>query len=525
MANNNSVFNKAAIKVWQLVEEAQPLQLENIVDTLTKKETQKLQLDCFGCRTDDYDCNCTFLGIMSENTFNIDLMIADLGSNSKWCPSQTVTSNFFKCNETQSISSEMLCDGFPDCPYWLDETLMMCNVRDIVYVAPVLAVFLLAFCLAIILSIWGFDDNLENLAETAGIPNSRVTATLEDMKDFIMSPTRKNEEMLIQGIQKMGLKDKVDLLKDTYNIEIKGQEVRGELMKTTVERVFTLRSEEKSILLLVKNSVMPTGFKTRVIALLKMGCMTKTLNYLREKIPPKEMAYLRLVFNICKTSAGILSFPLQDIKDLATILVILNFYNNVIQQRTEMIDNIDLYSVISLLVAIYASAQLLRLRIASSTVLPIKIPRCVPFEFECNPGWVPFFTETFISFGKIQNYCQIFTSKLAIIQGLKKIKKGGTDPAQKWKDIQNQSSHMNRMCIKLESLDFEEKKIKITAVLGDIVQGAVLLVLLLRSDLRIRGILGIANLASRLNMDTRTSAISGVERYHKLEIIKSFCRS
>ena len=317
----------------------------------------------------------------------------------------------------------------------------------------------------------------------------------------------------------------MDLLKDTYNIEIKGQEVRGELMKTTVERVFTLRSEEKSILLLVKNSVMPTGFKTRVIALLKMGCMTKTLNYLREKIPPKEMAYLRLVFNICKTLAGIFSFPLQDIKDLATILVILNFYNNVIQQRTEMIDNIDLYSVISLLVAIYASAQLLRLRIASSTVLPIKIPRCFPFEFECNPGWVPFFTETFISFGKIQNYYQIFTSKLAIIQGLKKIKKGGTDPVQKWEDIQNQSSHMNRMCIKLESLDFEEKKIKITAVLGDIVQGAVLLVLLLRSDLRIRGILGLANLASRLNMDTRTSAISGVERYHKLEIIKSFCRS
>ena len=65
------------------------------------------------------------------------------------------------------------------------------------------------------------------------------------------------------------------------------------------------------------------------------------------------------------------------------------------------------------------------------------------------------------------------------------------------------------MYIKLEGLDFKEKRIKITTVLGDIVQGSVLLVLLLRSDLRIRGALGLAKLASRLNVDTRSSEISG----------------
>ena len=78
-----------------------------------------------------------------------------------------------------------------------------------------------------------------------------------------------------------------------------------------------------------------------------------------------------------------------------------------------------------------------------------------------------------------------------------------------WKDIQSQSSNMNRMYNELESLNMKEKKIKVTAVLGDIVQGAVLLVLLLRSDLRIRGALGLAKLASRLNLDTRSSDISG----------------
>ena len=170
---------------------------------------------------------------------------------------------------------------------------------------------------------------------------------------------------------------------------------------------------------------------------------------------------------------------------------------------------IDLYSIIGLLVGIYASVQLLRLTIAGSTALPIRIPRCFPFGFKCNPGWVPFFTEIYLNIRRIHYHWQIFTSKIKIIKGLDEIQKGEIDAMHAWKDIQNQSSNMNRMYNELESLDGKEKKIKITAVLGDIVQGAVLLVLLLRSDLRIRGALGLAKLASRLNVDTRSSDISG----------------
>ena len=113
VAHNNSILNKAAVKVWQLVEDARPVQLETIVDTLTKKENQKLHHNCSGCEADDDICDCTFFGIRSENTFNVHLMIADKGLSSQWCPSSTVTSNFFQCDASQSINSEMLCDGFP----------------------------------------------------------------------------------------------------------------------------------------------------------------------------------------------------------------------------------------------------------------------------------------------------------------------------------------------------------------------------------------------------------------------------
>ena len=71
VANNNSIIGKAAIKVWDLVEDAQKLQIATLIDTLTKRETQKLQLDCSGCQTGDEMCNCTFKGIMTENSFNI----------------------------------------------------------------------------------------------------------------------------------------------------------------------------------------------------------------------------------------------------------------------------------------------------------------------------------------------------------------------------------------------------------------------------------------------------------------------
>ena len=66
VANNDSIFGKAAIKVWNLVENAKTLQIETLVDTLTKRETQKLQLDCSDCQKEDGFCNCTFQGIMSE---------------------------------------------------------------------------------------------------------------------------------------------------------------------------------------------------------------------------------------------------------------------------------------------------------------------------------------------------------------------------------------------------------------------------------------------------------------------------
>ena len=55
--------------------------------------------------------------------------------------------------------------------------------------------------------------------------------------------------------------------------------------------MFASKSKIKPLLTLVKHSHMPTAFKTKVIDLIKMGCVTKLKNDIEEKIPPKGVTY------------------------------------------------------------------------------------------------------------------------------------------------------------------------------------------------------------------------------------------
>ena len=68
---------------------------------------------------------------------------------------------------------------------------------------------------------------------------------------------------------------------------------------------------------------------------------------------------------------------------------------------------------------------------------------------------------------------------------------------------------VNRIRVQLQNQETAQRKVKITTVLVDIVQGAVLLLLVLRADLRIRGTLRLAQLAGWLGADTRDSEIPG----------------
>lgn len=505
---NDSVFNKAAVKVWDLVEKVETHQIKELVDTLTRKKTQKLQLDCSDCKLDSEFCNCTFLGIMSENTLNIDFLLERNGLSWRWCPPKTVISNIFQCNQNKNISSKMICDGFCDCPDGLDESLGLCSPEETFYIAPVIALFVNSFAIAICCALK--CSRKKDTDETKGeqVLNPTITRFLCELKHFLENPTSLKENKLRRRMRRMGIHVKVELLKTTYNIDLNGEEGTGQAMKTVVKIMFsTNRETQRQILTLVKNSTMPTAFKTRVIDLIKMGCMTKIKNYIDEVIPATKKVYVETAFEIFKVLIQIGLLPLQDLKDLAAIATMINFHYNVIQERSKLIDNISLFSVIYLLLTIYVAVQLLKMLVASSTKLPFKSPRCFPLGFICNPKWIPFFTESSLAIYKIENILQMFQLKKSIMKILKDINAKEEGTSYLWKDVQIKSGQVNQLYLKIEKVDFEAKTAKVPAIIGDILQGAVLLVLVLRTDLRIRGILGLSNLAGHLNVDNRESGV------------------
>ena len=518
---NDSIITKAAVKVWDLIEKVESRQIKELVDTLTKRKTQKLHLDCSDCKPNGEFCNCTFLGIMSENTMNIDFLLERNSLSWRWCPSQTVISDMFKCNQNLSISSKMICDKFHDCPDGLDETLALCSPEEFFYMVPVIAFFVNSFALAFYcISKCRHTKNRDNRDEIQeeNIPNPRDIMLLKDLKDFLASPSMLKENMLLKRLNQMGLQDRVELLKITYNIETKQAESSGQMMRTVVQMINSTNAATKAILSLVKDSKMPTAFKTRVIDLVKMGSTTKKNSYFDDVIPAKQKTYFETAFGICKTIGQICAFPSQDIKDLAVIAKILNFHYNVIQERSNLIDNIPLLTISGLLLTIYSSVQLLKMTILRSTDLSLKPLRCFPLGFDCNPKWIPFFSESSLGIYKIKKIWQISELKMSIVKTMEDIETERGDTYHLWQDVMIKSAQVNQFSVELERQDCEGKKIKMTAVVGDVLQGAVILVLLLRADLRIRGILGLSKLESRLNafninVDNRNWGVSGLYCY------------
>ena len=53
----------------------------------------------------------------------------------------------------------------------------------------------------------------------------------------------------------------------------------------------------------------------------------------------------------------------------------------------------------------------------------------------------------------------------------------------------------------METNNQKRSKVKIICCIGDIIQGSTLMILMLRRDLRIRGLLGLAKIANKIGTD------------------------
>ena len=204
---------------------------------------------------------------------------------------------------------------------------------------------------------------------------------------------------------------------------------------------------------------------------------------------------------IVKTVVSILLLPVHDIKTVVTISTLANFHYVVIQQRISLIDNLPLRDIITLLVVIYILSHLLKILTASRLETETQ-------ESWCNLRWTPFYAEIYLSIIEIRWTWRIRSLKLDLLRAFHEGGVSSREPHSTfWAEVERKSRLINRILVQPEKQRSSQRKVQITTVLVDIVQGAVLLLLVLRADLRIRGTLRLAQLAGWLGADTRDSEI------------------
>ena len=219
----------------------------------------------------------------------------------------------------------------------------------------------------------------------------------------------------------------------------------------------------------------------------------------------------QLVKRVLVSLIGLALIPWQDAKDIITIVSLQLFHHDVIQDRIELIDNLPLQEFIQLLSIIYGLALILRLMIACSTTSLVTRSHSCYFDiFRCsfNPYWIPFVREIVIAIQKIQEAISIYKATLTLNELVEKL--DAEETTKRWSIILELAEEIDEGKMNIENLDLQKKEIKKVSILGDILQGSILIILLLRPDLRIRSFFEGVSVSGSLGIDLKKLGTLGI---------------
>ena len=544
VANNDSALPKASYRTWRLdnVEE-ESSELRSLLETLTREEDRKIDLKCQGCASSDEFCNCSVNEMKFENSYQIYVILESKKRfGTQWCPQSALSTNFFYCDEerTLKISSEYICDGRVNCPVSkADESRFVCSRDQLKQMVAGLnfLIYLVALVSAVCLvSCWSsrFGGERIKTPMLTERQKTQLSDTLKLISKYLKEPVQKNEENMISSIQKIMEKDQLmALIKITHKVEVRGQEKALKMFEPTVQRVFLKESQHKALFNLVKeNPDCSSKMKTDVLeALESKGCFAKVGTALEKKLSPKVKITLVMLKEILKASLGLLLIPLQESKDLLTILSIKTFHQDVIQRRIHLIDNMPLLDFITILSVIYGVTFFLKLlnAVASAAASPEeRAYTCSIDVLNCrfNPHWIPFLTEILLAVRTLQEIVKSYKFKLKMNEAVEQLEasENREDETSAWKKIVDIAQDLEQVDVNRETLGERKKKIKIVSCLGDILQGSVLMVLLLRTDLRVRSVLRLAAVSRRLGLDPRNGGTSGKFFVNSKKLNEIICR-
>ena len=307
----------------------------------------------------------------------------------------------------------------------------------------------------------------------------KMIMCLRDIRNVPEENEKLRKSEIKKATQKMPLKIRLHLIAVADRLPAVGQYTT--LLKPVVQAVIPEGEESQKLLAGVKSLPINDGLKNKIFSTQAQGAVTRVKSSILDKVPYKVKNELSAGLSIISEIFNLFTMAMQDVKDLGVIATMFFFYNEVLQQRSWLIDGINLNVYVALLAGIYIYTLLLRI-LMRSNVLDKEENK----EISVCARMVPFFNELYLSFKIIKGTVNLFKMRRSIATTLKN---RSEDEEGAWEDILRTSEKITRAEVKLEKRKQARTRVKICALLGDVMQACVLSILLLRSDLRVRGAL------------------------------------
>ena len=201
--------------------------------------------------------------------------------------------------------------------------------------------------------------------------------------------------------------------------------------------------------------------------------------------------------------SGMFTIPAQDVKDIGTIVFLHSFHENILQGKDDVFPLEEF--VINLAVVTAAIFLLRRLNslAENNTEEESSTCRCKFLGFSFDLHKIPFVTEAFLCIETIKESLHGYKKKETLQEQLGKLENTNNENETNviWKQICDTSEDVGQTERRIETNNQKRSAVKIVCVIGDIIQGSTLMLLMLRRDLRIRGLLGLSKMANNIGTD------------------------
>ena len=194
----------------------------------------------------------------------------------------------------------------------------------------------------------------------------KIAKALKLISRNLKSQSTENEKAMKMYIEKMSKREQLLLVNTSRHIEVDKDGSPESLFELAVESMFAVKAQTGILLGYIKNDE-NTSMKSKREVLSQFepkGKISEAKTRVAKKLPPQARIVLLMLKDILSPLVAILTAPLQDIKDLCTIIALYTFYQDVLQGRLHLIDNVPINQYVVYLIVVFAIMFLLKVMVS-----------------------------------------------------------------------------------------------------------------------------------------------------------------